>query len=144
MLLDKLKCLHMLHWAIIFLGIYQEGTHVSFDLGTFIPHPYSSKNSFLLWNLKMMYMETWDKIKNLSNFFWILLYNLSLLLKLMSIESVMPSNQLILCHPLLLLPSIFSSIGSSPVSQLFASDDQILELQLQHQSFQWMFRVGFL
>ena len=32
------------------------------------------------------------------------------LLKLMSIESVMPSNHLILSHPLLLLPSIFSSI----------------------------------
>ena len=32
------------------------------------------------------------------------------LLKLMSIESVMPSNHLILCHPLLLLPSIFLRI----------------------------------
>ena len=32
------------------------------------------------------------------------------LLKLMSIASVMPSNHLILCHPLLLLPSIFPSI----------------------------------
>ena len=32
------------------------------------------------------------------------------LLRLMSIESVMPSNRLILCHPLLLLPSIFPSI----------------------------------
>ena len=32
------------------------------------------------------------------------------LLKLMSIESVMPSNHLILCHPLFLLPSIFPSI----------------------------------
>ena len=32
------------------------------------------------------------------------------LLKLMCIESVMPSNHLILCHPLLLLPSIFPSI----------------------------------
>ena len=32
------------------------------------------------------------------------------LLKLMSIESVMPSNHLILCHPLLLLPSIFPRI----------------------------------
>ena len=32
------------------------------------------------------------------------------LLKLMSIESVMPYNQLVLCHPLLLLPSIFPSI----------------------------------
>ena len=32
------------------------------------------------------------------------------LLKLMSIELVMPSNHLILCHPFLLLPSLFSSI----------------------------------
>ena len=32
------------------------------------------------------------------------------LLKLMSIESVIPSNYLILCHPLFLLPSIFPSI----------------------------------
>ena len=32
------------------------------------------------------------------------------LLKLMSIKSVMPSNHLILCHPLLLLPSVFPSI----------------------------------
>ena len=34
------------------------------------------------------------------------------LLKLTSIESVMPSNNLILCHPLLLLPSIFPASGS--------------------------------
>ena len=33
------------------------------------------------------------------------------LLKLTSIELVMPSNHLILCHPLLLLPSIFPSIS---------------------------------
>ena len=32
------------------------------------------------------------------------------LLRLMSIESVMPSNHLILCHPLLLLPSVFPNI----------------------------------
>ena len=31
------------------------------------------------------------------------------LLKLLSVESVMPSNDLILCHPLVLLPSIFPS-----------------------------------
>ena len=37
-------------------------------------------------------------------------HQLRSLLKLMSIESVMPSNHLILCHPLLLLPSIFPSI----------------------------------
>ena len=32
------------------------------------------------------------------------------LLKFMSIESVMPSNHLIFCHPLLVLPSVFPSI----------------------------------
>ena len=38
-------------------------------------------------------------------------YTISLsLLKLMPIESLMPSNHFILCHPLLLLPSIFTSI----------------------------------
>ena len=34
--------------------------------------------------------------------------------KLMSIKSVMPSNHLILCHPLLLLPSIFPNIRVFP------------------------------
>ena len=42
-------------------------------------------------------------------------------LKLMSIKSVMPSNHLILCRPLLLLPSIFPNIRSFPVSQLLTS-----------------------
>ena len=41
--------------------------------------------------------------------FPVLLHSLSLL-SLMSIELVMPSNHLIFCHPLLLLPSIFPSI----------------------------------
>ena len=40
----------------------------------------------------------------------LIITNSQSLLKLMSIESVMPSNHLILCHPLLLLPSIFPSI----------------------------------
>ena len=47
------------------------------------------------------------------------------LLKLMSIESVMPSNHLVLCHPLFLLPSIFPTIRAFfLISQLFASDGQ--------------------
>ena len=44
--------------------------------------------------------------------------------KSMLVELVMPSNNLILCHPLLLLPSIFPSIRSCPVSQFFASGSQ--------------------
>ena len=50
------------------------------------------------------------------------------LLKLMSIESVMPSNHFILCCPLLLPPSIFSSIRVSSSHQVA----KVLEFQLQH------------
>ena len=46
------------------------------------------------------------------------------LLRLMYIKSVMPSNYLILCCPLLLLPSIFPASGSFPVSQFFTSGSQ--------------------
>ena len=46
------------------------------------------------------------------------------LLKLMSIESVMPSNHLILCHPIFLLPSIFPSISFFSMSQFLASGGQ--------------------
>ena len=50
------------------------------------------------------------------------------LLKFMSIELMMPSNHLILCHPLLLLPSVFQSAsGSYPTSQLFTSGGQSIE-----------------
>ena len=42
----------------------------------------------------------------------------------MSFESMMPSNHLILCHSLLLLPSVFPSIRVFPVSQFLASGGQ--------------------
>ena len=59
------------------------------------------------------------------------------LLKLISIESVMPSNHLILCHPLLLLCSIFPSIRVfSSESVLLNHVARVLEFQLQHQSSQ--------
>ena len=65
-------------------------------------------------------------------------HQLPVLAKLMSIESMMPSNHLILCCPLLLLPSVFPSI------RVFSSESaKVLELQLQHQSFQNV-RVNFL
>ena len=82
------------------------------------------------------------------------------LVKLMSIESVMLSKHLILCHALLLSPSIIPESGSLPMSWLFASNGQCIDQlsintmywpfidqcidQLQHQSFQWIFRVDFL
>ena len=64
--------------------------------------------------------------------------------KLMSIESVMPSNRLILCHPLLFPLSIFPSkrlfkwVSSSHLVV------KVLEFQLQHQSFRWIFSTDFL
>ena len=59
------------------------------------------------------------------------------LLKPMSTESVMPSNHLILCCPLLLLPSIFPSIRVfSNESVLIKELAKVLKFQLQHQSFQ--------
>ena len=46
------------------------------------------------------------------------------LLKLMFIELVMPSNCLVLCHPLLFLPSNFQISGSFLMSQLFSPGGQ--------------------
>ena len=65
------------------------------------------------------------------------------LLKLMSIESVMRSNHLILCYRLLLLPSIFPSIRVF-LSRVGSSHQVAKVLELQHQSFQIIFRVDFL
>ena len=53
------------------------------------------------------------------------------LLKFMSTESVIPSNRLILCHPLLLLPSIFPSFRVFSVG-FSLQVAKVLELQLQH------------
>ena len=49
--------------------------------------------------------------------------NSRVLLRRMSIESMIPSNHLILCHPLLLLPS-FPASGSFPMTQFFTSGGQ--------------------
>ena len=63
--------------------------------------------------------------------------------QLMSIESVIPSNHLILCPLLLLLPSILPRI------RIFSNDGsshqvaKVLEFQLQQQSFQLIFRIFF-
>ena len=61
------------------------------------------------------------------------------LLKFRSIESVMLSNHLILCHPLFLLSSVFPSIRIFfPMSVLFTSDGQSIgALDSASQFFQW-------
>ena len=85
-------------------------------------------------------VTTWTAARQAS----LSIINSRSLLKLTSIQSVMPSNHLILCRPLLLPPSIFPALGSLPMSQLFASGGPVLEFQLQHQSFQWIFRTDIL
>jgi len=64
------------------------------------------------------------------------------LLKLILIESVILSNHLILCRPVLLLLSIFPASGSFPINQFFASGGQstgasgsasVLSMNIQHQ-----------
>ena len=82
----------------------------------------SSMNFFFLWTEKLF--SLFSSVQSLSQLFvrlfvtpWTAAHQASLsitnsrsLLKLMSIKLVMPSNHLILCCSLLLLPSIFPSI----------------------------------
>ena len=77
-------------------------------------------NGFDSWTIKKRFQfSSVESLSHVRPFVtpWIAVHQVSLtvtnsqsLLKLMSIESVMPYNHLILCHPLLLLPSIIPSI----------------------------------
>ena len=70
-----------------------------------------------------LFTTTWTKAYQASLSFTIS----QSLLKLMAVESIMPSNHLIFCCPLLLLPSIFSSI------RIF-SNQQALCISIQRKS----------
>ena len=68
-----------------------------------------------------------EMVSMLDNGFFVvvLFFTISLsLLKFMSTELVMPSSHLVLCRPLLLLPSVFPSIRVFSMSQLFPSGGQ--------------------
>ena len=69
------------------------------------------------------FMIPWTAARQVSHSFTVF----PNLLKLMSTESVMPFNHLILCHPLLLLPSIFTSIRVFSNDWLFTSGGQSIE-----------------
>ena len=70
------------------------------------------------------------ELQHVSLFF----HHLLEFLKPMSIESVMPSNHLILCQPLLLLPSIFPSMSLFQWAGSLRQVTQVLKLHLQGQS----------
>ena len=65
------------------------------------------------------------------------------LLKFRSIESVMLCNHLILCCPLLLLPSIFPASGSFPMSRLLLSGGESIGASASAWTCQWIFRTDF-
>ena len=85
-------------------------------------HLWISKFEFL-WNTISLHKFPFSSVQLLSRVWlfatpWTVAHQASLsitnclsLLRLISIKSMMPSNHLTLCHPLLLLPSIFPSIG---------------------------------
>ena len=93
---------------------------------------------FVVFVQLLLFETPWTAVRKASLLFTIF----KSFLKLMSIESVMPSNHLILCHPLLFLPSVspsirvFSRVGSSHQVA------KVLDLQLQHQPLHWIFRVN--
>ena len=85
----NLPLLCLLHWQADSLPLH----HLGF-------------NSVQLLNCVRLFATPWTAAGQAS----LSVTNFQSLLKLMSIESVMPSNHLILCHPFLLSPSIFPSI----------------------------------
>ena len=72
-----------------------------------VPPWYVNHQSFQSLSRVQLFATPWTAAHQAS----LSITNSRSLLKLMSIESVIPSNRLILCRPLLLLPSIFPSIG---------------------------------
>ena len=102
---------------------------------------------FLDWSILLLFSH---QVLSNSETLWTAAHQASLsftisrsLLKLMSTESVMPSSHVILCHPLLLSPSIFPAWGSFPMNRSLHQVAKVLELQLQPQSFWWIFRIDF-
>jgi len=81
-----------------------------------------SSNSFVQWQGESIFLHQFSSVQSLSHVqlsetLWAAVHQASLSItnsrsspKFISIESVMPSNHLILCRPLLLPPSIFPSI----------------------------------
>ena len=104
--------------------------------------PYSPENISQSWDEKVKVDICWLQFSSVQSLScvqlfanpWITAHQATLsitnsrtLLKLMSIESVMPSSHLIFCHPLLLSP-IPPSIRVFSVSQLFASGGQSIRV----------------
>ena len=115
----------LIHWQnlLIFFVLYKIYMHVDIHTCIYIyckkwekSKHRSEKGKYDIWNLTIVFHLL--SCVQLFAIPWTAAHQASLsftisqrLLKLMSIESVMPSNHLILCGPLLFLPSVFPSIG---------------------------------
>ena len=82
---------------VVLVSVFLKNHHTVFH------HQFSSVQSL---SHVLLFATPWTAARQAS----LSITNSWSLLKLMSIELVMPSNHLILCHPLFLLPSIFPSI----------------------------------
>ena len=110
-----------------------------------LPHTGNYLQAFILYQILQVIFSSVQSFSRVQIFAtpWTVACQVSLsitnsqsLLKLMSLELVMPSNHLILCRPLLLLPSIFPSIrvfSSESVLRIRWPQFQVLKFQLQHQ-----------
>ena len=125
-LLEKIY-VHTNHWSYTHRGEHSQSNAL-------LSHPNSVQSLSRVW----LFATAWTAARQAS----LSITNSWSLLKLISVESVMPSNHLILCRPLLLPPSIFPSI------RVFSNEShqvaKVLEFKLQHQSFQWTFRTDLL
>ena len=95
---QKAKLVFAVHWQL-FTYIYTAFT-------MYLHFIQSGSSSAQLLSRVQLFVTPWTAVRQASLY----ITNSQSLLKLMSIELVMPSNHLILCCPLLLLPSIFPSI----------------------------------
>ena len=109
------------------------------NLANFAPSLYIQLSSVQLLSCVQLFATPWIAAHQAS----LSITNSQSLLKLMPIESLMPSNHLILCPS----PPAFNLSQRQCLFRWVSSSHQVaivLELQFQHQSFQWIFRTDFL
>jgi len=113
------------HLVLVLIIFIQKVTHFiprcysSWDVFCVLKYGRSSKSSVQLLSSVRLFVTPWIAARQAS----LSITNSWILLKLMSMASVMPSNHLLLCRPLLLPPSVLAS-GSFPRSQFFVSGGQ--------------------
>ena len=107
--------------AYYYLGCYREELPVTLEA----VYKGALTHSLQLLSHVQLFVTPWTAARQAS----LSITNSWSLLRLMSIESVMPSNHLILCQSLLLLPSIFPSI------RVFSNESALLIRWLKYWSF---------